>query len=487
MNLFKASILGMLAIYSLTPATSSAGEASSINITSYPKPYIYSDSGLGEDPKFTLNNSGLLPDWLSLAVQQRTRYETLDNAFRSNSTGSDQVLALRTLTQATLNLHRHFKVQLEMQDSRAELNDSGSVVNTTLINTAELLEANLQWTSDGLVQDGSHSIFRAGRLTMDFGKRRLMARNRFRNTKNAFTGVDGIWQAKSGETVRALFTLPVNREPTVGTQLLQNDAHFDKATTAKILWGLFVSTPNLKWESKAEMYLFGYYEDDSPTLSTNNRKLYTPGFRLYRPNKTGRFDYEWESILQFGTSRATTAATDTRDLDHFAHFNHAEVGYTFSMPWTPRLILAYDHASGDENPNDEKNGSFFSLYGASVFDYGPSSINGAFSRSNITGPGAKFYIQPHQNFKASMHYRAFWLASATAKWAGNSGLRDTSGNSGSFLGQQVFLRGAWQTTDNLRLEGGVNYRVNGDFQATVPNGPRRGNSTYTYLSVSLSF
>ena len=451
------------------------------------KPYVYNDRGLGPDPAFTLNKSGYLPDWFSLSVQQRTRYETLDRAFRRGGDGSDQVISLRTLAQATLRLHRRFAVQLEMQDSRAELNDSGSVVNTTIVNAAELLEANLQWTADGLFQDGSQSLVRAGRITMDFGRRRLVARNRYRNTKNAFTGIDALWQARSGETLRAMFSLPVNREPAAAARLLQNDTAFDEETFDRMLWGLFAASPHLPWDGKGEVYLFGYHEDDSPALATNNRQLFTPGFRLYRPSRVGGFDYEWESAFQFGTSRATTAPTDTRDLDHFAYFHHAEVGYTFDRAWTPRLILQYDHASGDARPDDGTNGSFFSLFGASVFDYGPTSMHRPFTRSNISGPGVKFSFKPHRTLKATVHYRAFWLASDTAVWAGNSGLRDASGASGSFLGQLVYLSGSWQATSNIWLEGGVAHRLDGDFQDTVPNGPRQGDSTYSYIAVTLSF
>ena len=255
----------------------------------------------------------------------------------------------------------------------------------------------------------------------------------------------------------------------------------------RILWGLFFATPSLPWGDRGEFYLFGLHERDQPNFLTSNRQLYTPGFRLYRPAETGRIDYEWESILQFGTSRATTATTDVRDLDHFAHFHHAEVGYSFAVAWSPRLILAYDYASGDGNPNDGNNGRFDTLFGASVFDYGPTSIHRPFIRSNISGPGVKFSIQPNKFVTAYIHYRAFWLASDTDVWAGNSGLRDPSGGSGSFLGHQLFLRGKWQVFANVHLESGVAYRIDGSFQDTAPGSPREGNTLYSYIQTTFSF
>lgn len=484
----KGKIGWWLIMLTLIPAKTCAEGLPSKDHNHYPKPYIYKDKGMGDgEPRFTFNESEALPGWLSLAVQRRTRYETLNSQFRSGSTGSDQILSLRTLAQATVHLHPRFKIQLELQDSRAELADTGTPINTSIVNAAELLEANLQWLTKGIFQKDSRSLLRGGRLTMDIGKRRLVARNRFRNTKNAFTGLDGIWKAQSGNTVRAFFTLPVNRQPISQAELLENNASFDEETLARIFWGMLFATPSLPWGDKGEFYLFGLHEDDRSDFLTRNRQLYTPGFRLSRPAKKGRIDYEWESIFQFGKSRATTAASDVRDLDHFAHFHHAEVGYSFSAAWSPRLILAYDYASGDNDPNDGTQGRFDTLFGATVFDYGPTSIHRPFIRSNITGPGMKFVIRPHKQVSAYIHYRAFWLASDTDVWAGNSGLRDVTGKSGSFLGQQLFVRTQWQVLPNIQLEGGVAYRIDGDFQDTAPGSPREGNTLYSYIQTTFSF
>jgi hypothetical protein len=484
----KRKIWWLIFLLLLIPATSLAKHSSYKDTDPSPKPYVYKDKEIANTkPRFTFNQSGLLPDWLSLAVQHRTRYETLNSQFRSGTTGSDQALSLRTLAQATVRLHPSFKIQLELQDSRAELADSGTAITPGIVNAAELLEANLQWLAKGLFQEGSQSLLRGGRLTMDIGHRRLVSRNRFRNVLNSFTGLDWIWKSQNGNTIRSLLTLPVRRLPNTQAELLDNDASFDEETLDRIFWGVFFATPNLPRGNQGEFYLFGLHEDDAPDLLTRNRQLYTPGFRFYLPPQKGRLDYEWETIFQFGTSRATFAPTDTRDLDHFAHFHHAEVGYSFSAPWSPRLILAYDYASGDSNPNDGTQGRFDPLFGATVFDFSPTGIHRPFVRSNITGPGMIFSIHPHKLVSTYIHYRAFWLASDTDIWAGNSGLQDPTGSSGSFLGQQWFLRTIWQALPNVQLEGGVAYRIDGNFQNTAPNSPREGNTLYSYIQTTLSF
>jgi Alginate export len=502
MKRFNKIALLLLVFFILTPATAWAedpppkqdvsspkGYEWAKDDASFPKPYRAVDKGVDDTGlEFTLHESNVLPRWLSFAVQHRSRYETLNNQFRSGTTGSDQILSLRTQVQATFRLGQSVRLQMEFQDSRAYLADSGTRIGTGTVNAAELLEANMQWLAKGLFQEDSRSILRGGRFTMDIGGRRLVGRNNFRNTKNAFTGVDGIWQAKDGTMFRTLFTLPVRRRPTSTQSLLDNEVAMDDESQDSMFWGAFFATPNLPWGDWGEFYLFGLHEDDDPpNFATTDRELFTPGFRFYRPKETGKIDYEWETILQFGTSRATTAASDTLNLDHFAHLHHVEVGYSFSAAWFPRLAFAYDYVSGDDDPNDGSNERFDPLFGATVFEYGPSSIHRAFIRSNITGPSIKFSIKPHEKVSTYIHYRTYWLASKTDVWAGSSELQDPTGNSGSYLGQQLFWVVNWKVLANIFLEGGVAYRIDGDFQKTAPGATGEGDTLYSFASVTLSF
>jgi hypothetical protein len=455
-----------------------------VNVLAVP----YSTVMATEKEKWQLQKTLHLPNWISLSGEHRVRYETLDNQFRSGSTGSDQVLSLRTLVQTELYFNKNFFVKLELQDSRAELADTGSRMNTTIVNAAELMEANLVWKTEDLFSAGSKSVLRGGRLTMDIGKRRIIARNRFRNVIQGYTGLDWKWTSNEGTQIRTIFTMPVNREPSTTAELLDNDASFDNETLNRILWGTYFSSSKLPWGDKGEIYVFGFHEkDDEADFRTRNRQLYTPGFRLYRPWKKGQFDYELESMFQFGTVRATTAASDTKDLDHFAYFHHAEVGYTFSASWSPRVYLEYDYASGDSDPNDGTNERFERLLAPNVPEFGPTSIHTAFARANINSPGLRVQIRPNAKLFAYLSYRAYWLASKNDGWQGASGLRDTSGNSGRFLGQQLFLRAKWKWHPNMKFEGGIAYRIDGDFQRNVSNSPRQGNSVYSYASATLSF
>ena len=125
-------------------SATSAREPPLIDSGSFPQPYVYKDNGRGgREPEFSIKRSGLLPDWLSLGVQQRIRHEMLNNQFRAGSQGNDQLLSFRTLAQANLRLHPQLNLHLELQDSRQGLADSGTNLTTAIVNSAELLEANI--------------------------------------------------------------------------------------------------------------------------------------------------------------------------------------------------------------------------------------------------------------------------------------------------------------------------------------------------------
>ena len=146
--------------------------------------------------------------------------------------------------------------------------------------------------------------------------------------------------------------------------------------------------------------MFGLYEkesyDETDGESVPHRKLATPGFRLLRAPSEGLLDYEFETALQFGSSRSPL--TGDRSLTHIAHFHHLTLGYTFEQPWSPRLLLHYDYASGDRDPTDGRSEHFERLFGARRFEYGPTSIYGAFGLANINTPGIRVQVRPAQEW-----------------------------------------------------------------------------------------
>jgi hypothetical protein len=434
---------------------------------------------------FRLDDALGLPMRLTLTVDQRTRYEYLDNQFRAGSPGSDQILALRTRVGVRLRVTDWLLLGGEFQDSRAYLEDANTPINTGLVNAAELLRAYAELTFDGPL-GGSHDV-QVGRLTMDVGSRRLVARNRFRNTSNAFTGFDWSWRGLKGRELRVFYTLPVQRLPQDTPSLRNNKVRFDSDDSDYKFAGLLVKDV-LPWGDPAELYIFGLNEDAAYDATIGEtiprRELGTPGFRLHRDPKDGHLDYELETAFQFGSSRSTL--TGPLNLDHFAYLTHLTLGYTFSSAWNPRVALHYDYASGDKRPLDGDNGRFDTLFGARRFEYGPTSIYGPWTRSNINTPGIRVEVVPSLHTTAFIDYRAVWLAQKRDEWVG-TGVRDVTGSSGSFVGQQIEMRVRWWILPgNLLLEAGYAHLFAGEFIDNAPNS-NGGDSNYVYTQFSLQF
>jgi len=429
---------------------------------------------------WVLNESLDLPERLSITADQRTRYEYLDNQVRAGSPGSDQVLALRTRVRAYLDLTDWLSVGAEFQDSRAYIHDENTPLGTGMVNSAELLGAFLELTLDGPF--GGSQTFQAGRFTMDIGSRRLVGRNRYRNTSNAFTGVAWRWHGEGEREFRAFYVLPIQRKPSDAEGIRDNEIEFDKTSSDFQFWGLFYAD-ELPWGDRGELYLFGVREldlyDPTDPEVTPNRKLFTGGFRLIRNPEQGHFDYEFETALQGGQSRKT-------EVDHFAHFHHLALGYTFALPGLPQLVLHYDYASGDSDPTDRRNEQFDTLFGARRFDFGPTSIYGAFARENINTPGLRLRLAPWPKWSAFIDYRAVWLAEARDEWVPN-GVRDLSGNSGTFVGSQIEFRVRWNILpSNVLLELGYAHLFAGEFIDLAPNS-NGGDTNYVYSQVGLNF
>ncbi|MEM9404402.1 MAG: alginate export family protein [Acidobacteriota bacterium] len=426
----------------------------------------------------------LTPDWLELSVVQRTRFEVLDGQFRVGRTDDDSLLLLRTLVHPRFRLGKRATLGIELQDSRVFFEREQTPLGTSLVNAVEPLRAYLQLR--GKARDGSWTVD-AGRITLDVGSRRFVARNRYRNTINSFTGVDARWQREQN-LLRAFFLLPHQRRPTELDALRRNGVRVDEETSDVRFAGLFASgalSPRDRWEA----FLFRLEESDSPRRATRNRRLTTPGFRLLRTPLAKSWDYVVEVGVQTGTSRESRLSDE--ELDHRAYFVHGEVGHTFDAAWSPRLALQFDVASGDEDPNDLSKERFDTLYGARRFDFGPTGIYGPFSRSNLVSPGLRLQLKPGPGMTGFVAYRIFELESATDVW-GPASLRDTSGQSGRSLGSQLEAR--WRKSlqsdwlpGKLGLEFGALRRWGGTFQEGVLDADQPVDSNYGYVQTTWSF
>ena len=427
---------------------------------------------------FRLHSALGLPDWLTLEVEHRTRYESVDEDFRAGRVGSNQLFALRTLAYVAADIDR-FRVAAELMDSRAYDGPADGILNTTIVNAVELLQAHVGYRATDLVEQGDTFDIQAGRLTMNLGSRRLVARNRFRNTINGFTGLNSSYETADDATLRAFYVLPVQRLPNDLTALRDNEIEFDEELDRTQFAGLYGSMPVNDGAFDAEAYALRLDEEDQGGAATRDRRLWTIGARLHRDPAPDTTFFEWESAFQFGDSR--TSSSSTTDLDHEAQFHHLSVGYRFDGESSLSVEALFDYASGDDDPNDGENNRFDTLFGARRFEFGPTGIFGAFARSNLVSPGLRMRFQPFQETRVMLATRLHYLASDQDAFT-TSGLSDPTGGSGRFLGQLAEIRIRHELVEgSVNLEFGLAHLFAGTFLEEAP-GSDGEDSTYVYAT-----
>jgi hypothetical protein len=409
---------------------------------------------------------------------QRTRYETLDPQFRAGFSNSDQTVALQTTL--AFNWRRDaWLVGGEIMDSRGYGNDLGSFANGTTANALEPIQAYVAWRH-------AASTFRLGRVAQDLGKRRFVARNRYRNTINTFTGIDWSWTGDGGRAARAFYWVPMRILPFDQASALDNEYELDKGLRGSSITGFFYQFPTFANQHRLESYVF----DAEAKLRNDPAAAYdlvTLGARAYLAPKAKQWTYEVEAVLQEGESGGTVRGVARSDLDHQASFLHFEIGYQFDAPWAPNLMFQYDRATGDEDPADAKIERFNTLFGARRFDFGPTGIYGIASRSNIDSPGVRLTLRPGAKWQAMFSYRVLQLEAPRDAWIG-SGWRDTTGAAGDAIGDHLEGQLTWAAIpDRLSFETGFGQLWAGRFAEQTAGAAFRGDPQYYYVALTTTF
>lgn len=423
------------------------------------------------------------PDDLTITASVRSRIETIDGQFRPAAASSDTLVSIRT----TLALDYHpgpFFIGGEIWDVRGYFEGDNSSARTGEVNALEPIQAYVGYQLGGLLGARSKSRITAGRFTQDLGAQRFMARQRYRNTTNSFTGVKLDWSNERGDQALAFWSIPPHRLPETADGVRSNAIVLDHEGTDLQFFGGSYTRARLLGGT-LQFYAFGLVERDTPRFATTDRHLFTPGMRLARSAKPGAVDYDVEATYQTGHARRTTAATDRIDLDVSAYFLHAGMGYTIAGGWKPRVVLQYDLASGN-SPRTNKIGRFDGLFGARR-EYAPTGLYGLFQRANISSPSIRLQAKPGKRTDGFLEYRAGFLPRATDSF-GASGVRDGGGNSGHFAGHQ-FEAGINHVLvpDRVKLAAGAVYLMKGRFLRDAPNAPTTGDTFYGYSDITFSF
>lgn len=384
--------------------------------------------------------------WLDVGLDFRTRYEYRENDYRKIDTGTvgyrkdpDNLFLLRT--RAYLGVKEildPLRAVVEFEDSRSY---NGHYEKTVAdVNEFELIQAYAELYFDDALGFNRPLSIRAGRQALELLDRRFVGTNQFRNTTNNFDGFRVRFGKKENNWDLDTFAFrPVER--------LKYE--FDRMDEDTWFYGGILSIREWSKYITIQPYFFGRKVNGDPyNAVAENRKndidIYSPGVRVYGLIGDTGLDFDANFTKQFGrfgyTRRGSNGQPDqVLKLQHDALAYSLELGYAFDHEWKPRASLYYGYGSGDKDPN--RNATSYANQKLDTF-YGfnqPWSRNDYFSWDNVHAPKARIELTPYKDLKVEAGYNAYWLASDTEAW-NRANLRDTSGNSGSFLGHEFDIR-----------------------------------------------
>ena len=431
-----------------------------------------------------------LPEWLSLQGESRVRYETLDNQFRANRDGSDQLLLFRSLLQVEADLG-DVNLGFELQDSRTYLGDTGTPLSSSIANPLDFLQIYAEFENlPGLLGEESSSVATLGRQTVSIGSKRQIERVDFANVIKSYTGLYAVSTQERGDELHLMYVVPTARFPNTRPDLDDNTLSGDEEQWGRHIWAVHYRRadilPTLAPGLWGEVFVYGLEEEDTDSFQTPDRSYVSPGFRLYLAPEVGQWDIDWESALRQGTRYASSSPTDTQSLDVDASMTFFALGYTFNAPLRPRLAFEYYYASGDDDPNDLSYDQHERLFGSRRSDLNNTSIHGPLTPANLNAPGFRVEVESDHGWDARFYYHAAHLASSRDRWV-IARLQDPTGQSGDFLGHVLDSRARyWLVEDSVRLELGASAFIPGEFPDNVAGG-NSDTTLFSYAQMTFSF
>jgi len=377
-------------------------------------------------------------DWIDFGIEQRTRWEYRDDNYRETDLTKDTEFLLRTRVYLGVReVLDPFRFAIEFQDSRQEGSDFPETNRD--VDEVDLLQAYGELYFENALGADRPLRFQFGRMAFDYIDRKLVARNRWRNTTNSFEGFRlQLGQPRNDWQLDFLAVQPVER-------LLRS---FDRAEEERWFYGVIGAWRRWSRQFTLEPYYLVLDEDRQGSTMVD-REIHTMGLHAYGAIAGTAFDYDTDVAFQFG---------DDGDRDHRAFATYAELGYSFAHQWKPRLNTSFLYASGDRDPDDNKAERFDRLFGAAHF----LSATDYFTYRNNINPKLRLELRPREKLRIDTSYGGYWLASDSDAWP-DIGRRDRTGRSGDFVGQELEMRARYQLTSYAELEVGYAHFFPGSF------------------------
>lgn len=438
--------------------------------------------------KLSLHRLLEMPEWVSLTIEERIRYEDYATPWRGGSPGKASLVGqysfpIQSVVWAEARWTDQFRTGFEFWDARqyggpdqAYIDKKGhwitldypNSINSSMSNAGQFAQVYAAWIERGLFGSHIDSETKAGQMTMSIGSQRLIGRAAFRNTQQQFVGIQQRFRLQDGvDEFLGFANIPEALMPGAtpnGTrntqQLLHNNIVWNRPLEDSYFTG-GILTHKITPTTAGEIYLF--YLNEGPTTNLQ-RNLFTPGFRITSPSRKGEINYEYEAIGQTGNSNIKTPSANPKGKDGYlpiqslgSFYQHIHLGSTLDTAFDPRLTAQWDYGTSH----------FDTLYGPTVFEFGPTGIASFFaSRTNINSPGWKFEFLPHRDVTVYINQRWWWTADATstAGWVPANIFNPTNhvNYQGSYIGETLELNARWDAHYNIAFQGGWQILMKGN-------------------------
>lgn len=366
---------------------------------------------------------GGAPDsYLSLGANLRERIET-NNAplFGIGSAQSDTYLLQRAQVHADAHVGGHWQFFVQLEDARAYGKNTIAPVDKNPLDIEQAFA-----TYSGALGGGTFK-FRVGRQEMAFDLQRFIAVRDGPNVRQAF---DALWADYEYRKWRfiAYATQPVqNRSASTFDDVSNRDLTF--------------SGVRFERQSVGPGDLSGYwsrYNRANAHFIDASGPEHRDVWDLRYSGTHGRFDWDVEAMLQTGTiGGATIGAWAAGSI----------AGYKLDLPWSPRVALQIDAASGDRHPRDGRVETFNPLFPNGYY----------FTLAGYTGYANLIHVKPSVTLKPSSNLSL--LGAVGFQWRETTGdavyqqpnqaVPGTAGRGGLWTGMYVQLRADWTIAANL--------------------------------------
>lgn len=400
-----------------------------------------------------------LPEWIGFGLEERFRYEGYHNS-GFKLANNDSYLLNRMRLQMTLQFTGWFKVVAQTQDARPFLQKPpygppNEVRWDLKLAYAEFGDPGKSWIS-----------VRVGRQLLHYNNT-IIANSEWRNQGRSYDAV-------AANLHYQRFRLGIFAASAV-VPLISGISHHQEGND---IYGLYGAIDRILPASTLEPFVLWRVQPSVAIETTAKTKTGKQDEKAYgvrfKGVAIGTLDYSYEAVLERGLDGANGIHAWAQTVG---------AGYRESrIAGHPRAFLQYDKASGDRNPGDGSHGTFDTMYPSAHDRFG---IADQFGWQNIVARRAGLTLEPLRRWTVTAQYLDLWLASATDSLYNTSGgsiVRDTTGKSGTHIGEELDTYTWFELNRHLNFGVGVGHVMPGTFLARMTKG-----STYNYPYFAINF